>query len=141
MTGITTPRESAVPIGEVSRLTGVNIETIRYYERIGLLPPPPRTGQGRRVYRDLERRMLVFIRRGRELGFTLGEIRALLGLRSPGQATCAEVKEIASAHLADVRAKLADLRRLEVILVDAVAECERGTTPSCPMLEVLEAEA
>jgi MerR family mercuric resistance operon transcriptional regulator len=126
-------------IGEVSRLTGVNIETVRYYERIGMLAAPKRTEGGRRIYRDTDRRILIFVRRGRELGFTLDEIRTLLGLRAPGKATCAEVNEVARAHLEDIRTKLADLRRLEAILEDAVVECDKGVAPSCPMLEVLEA--
>src|SRR2546423_1095354 len=80
-----------MPIGELSRLCGVHIETIRYYEKIGMLPAPPRTESGRRVYGPKETRILVFIRRGRELGFTLDQIRALLNLGGPGKASCAEV--------------------------------------------------
>lgn len=138
---ITTARATERSIGEVSRLTGVNIETIRYYERIGMLAPPPRTQGGRRVYREVEKRMLSFIHRGRELGFTLNQIKVLLDLRAPRQATCAQVLEIANTHLADVRAKLVDLKRLEAVLVDAVAACDEGITPACPMLDVLEAAA
>ena len=88
-----------MPIGELSRLCGVHIETIRYYEKIGMLPAPPRTESGRRVYGPKETRILVFIRRGRELGFTLDQIRALLTLGGPGKASCAEVREIAEHHI------------------------------------------
>ena len=138
MAAITSPRAPSLSIGEVSRETGVNIETIRYYERVKVLPPPPRTDGGRRVYGREERRVLTFIRRGRELGFTLDEIRALLDLDAPGKASCAEVKEIASAHLASVRSKIADLALLESVLAAAVAQCTGDGVPHCPVLDVLD---
>jgi MerR family mercuric resistance operon transcriptional regulator len=93
---ITASRADGVPIGELSRRTGVHIETIRYYEKIEILPAPGRTTGGHRVYGPQEARILAFIRRGRELGFTLDEIRALLDLSGPGKASCAEVRAIAS---------------------------------------------
>jgi len=136
MTVITKSRP-VYTIGALSRLTGVNIETIRYYERVGILPAPPRTASGRRVYSATERRVLAFIRRGRELGFPLTEIRALLDLGAPGDASCGEVRDIASAHLDRVRAKIADLVKLEAILADAVALCTGDTAPVCPVLDVL----
>jgi MerR family mercuric resistance operon transcriptional regulator len=86
-----------LPIGELSRRTGVNIETIRYYERIKMLPAPPRTSSGRRVYGPTEIRSLTFIRRSRELGFTLDEIRALLAISAAdGNNTCGEVRQVAA---------------------------------------------
>ena len=90
----TSPHQlAALSIGELSRRTRVNIETIRYYERIKMLPAPPRTANGRRVYGPGDRRTLAFIRRARELGFTLGEIRALLALSGGGaQEACPEVR-------------------------------------------------
>ena len=138
MAAITNPRARSFPIGELSRRTGVNAETIRYYERVKLLPPAVRTAGGRRVYGPSDERALAFIRRGRELGFTLDQVRALLGLSAPGQASCAEVKTIASEHLADVRAKRADLARLEAILADAVSRCTDDFAPVCPVLDVLD---
>jgi len=138
MTVITNARPAALSIGELSRLTGVNIVTIRYYERVKMLPPPPRTEAGRRIYGQHDKRVLAFIRRSRELGFTLGEIRDLLDLGAPGDASCAEVKEIAGAHLASVRAKLADLARLEAVLADAVSRCTSDTAPVCPVLDILD---
>lgn len=138
MTAITTSRASAFTIGELSRSTGVNIETIRYYERLKILPSPPRTEGGRRVFGRNERRILAFIRRGRQLGFTLVEIRALLGLGAPAQASCAEVRKIASQHLRSVRERLADLTRLEAILAEAVAKCTGETAPVCPVLDILD---
>src|SRR5690348_11152054 len=98
------------PIGELSRRTGVNIETIRYYERVGILAPPPRTVSGRRVYGPAETRALSFIRRARALGFTLDEVRTLLALAAEdSRNTCAEVRDIAAGHLAEIRTKIADL--------------------------------
>lgn len=138
MSAITNARP-AFAIGELSRLTGVNIETIRYYERIGILPAPPRSASGRRIYGDAEWRVLAFIRRGRELGFSMPEIRALLDLGAPTKASCSEVRDIASAHLASVRARIADLARLEAVLAEAVAQCVGDKAPVCPVLDVLTA--
>src|SRR5229473_349005 len=109
MRAITASRAENLPIGELSRLSGVNIETIRYYERVKMLPAPPRTTSGRRVYGAMDLRILVFIRRSRELGFSPDEIRALLRLGAPGMASCSEVREIAAHHLEDIRSKLGDL--------------------------------
>src|SRR5437879_7605351 len=106
MPPITASRAETFAIGEVARLTGVNIETIRYYERIKMMPAPPRTASGRRLYGPAERRTLAFIRRSRDLGFALEEIRALLALGGPERASCADVHKIANAHLTNVRSKL-----------------------------------
>lgn len=133
---------SALSIGELSRRTGVNIETIRYYERIDMLPHPPRTASGRRVYGDAEARTLTFIRRARELGFTLDEIRALLALSvERGREACAEVRELAADHLEDVRTKIADLRAMERVLADAVRRCETGEAAGCPLIDTLSRPA
>src|SRR5712691_12870796 len=123
MRTITSSRAENLPIGKLSRLTGVNIETIRYYERVKMLPAPPRTTSGRRVYGAMDLRILVFIRRSRELGFSPDEIRALLRLGAPGTASCSEVKEIATHHLQDIRSKLGDLNKLERLLANTVARC------------------
>ena len=88
MGAITSPRAENISIGELSKQSGVNIETIRYYERIKMLPAPPRTASGRRLYGPAERRTLAFIRRSRDLGFTLEEIRALLALGGPARLMC-----------------------------------------------------
>jgi len=138
MTTITAARADGLTIGQLSKLTSVNIETIRYYEKIGMLPPPPRTEGGRRVYGRLQTRMLAFIRRARELGFSLDEIRALLRLGGPEKATCGEVKTIATRHLEDIRAKLSDLKKLERLLSKTVARCTGRATPDCPVLEILD---
>ncbi len=129
----------AIQIGELSRRTGCNIETLRYSERIGLLPAPPRRGRYRSYGREDVAR-LGFVRRARELGFTLDEVRALLGLAVGGQASCAEVRELAASHLKDVRARIADLKRMERVLADSVRACDAGRDPGCPLLDTLGAE-
>jgi MerR family mercuric resistance operon transcriptional regulator len=138
MPAVTTSRAENLRIGELSQLSGVNIETIRYYERITMLPPPPRTLSGRRIYGSTDLRALVFIRRSRELGFSLDKIRALLRLGGPGKASCREVREIAAHHLDDVRAKLGDLKKLERLLAKTVAKCTGRTAPDCPVLDILD---
>ena len=138
MPQITSSRAEALAIGGLSRLTGVNIETIRYYEKIKLIPAPLRTQGGHRLYGPRERRTLAFIRRARELGFTLDEIRALLDLGGPGKASCAEVKEIAAHHLNDIRAKIADLKKLERLLASTIAKCSGRKVPECPVVDILD---
>jgi MerR family mercuric resistance operon transcriptional regulator len=138
MPSITASRAENLPIGQLSRQSGVNIETIRYYERIRMLPPPPRSQGGRRVYDSNHLRTLVFIRRARELGFSLDEIRALIRLGGPEKATCREVREIAAHHLEDIRAKLSDLKKLERLLASTVAKCSGQTAPECPVLDILD---
>src|SRR6516225_7438309 len=138
MCAAATPSPAALSIGELSRRARVNIETIRYYERIKMLPAPPRTTNGRRVYGPVETRTLTFIRRSRELGFNLDQIRALLALSAKnGQAACAEVRELAAQHLAEVRAKIADLRAMARVLSDAVRRCDAGEEPGCPLIDAL----
>jgi MerR family mercuric resistance operon transcriptional regulator len=128
-------------IGRVARASGVHLETIRYYERIGLIPAPGRTEGGHRAYETPALRRLAFVRRARELGFSIEEIRALLGLAEPGQRACEEVRIVAEAHLKDVRAKIADLSRLQTILAETVGRCgKEGPAPSCPVLELLETD-
>ena len=138
MRRITSSRAENLPIGELSKQSGVNIETIRYYERVKMLVPPPRTASGRRVYDSTALRTLVFIRRARELGFSLNEIRALLRLGGPEKASCREVRDIAAHHLEDIRAKLGDLKKLERLLAKTVAQCSGKTAPDCPVLDILD---
>lgn len=126
-------------IGRLSVETGVNIETIRYYERIAIMPAPPRTQGGQRVYGDDHLKRLTFIRRCRELGFSLDEIRALLGLAGGHALTCAEVSGMAHAHIADIRQKVKDLRKLERVLTDLAAQCHGRKVPECPILDALSA--
>ncbi len=123
--------------GELGSATGCNIETIRYYERIGLLPEPPRSPGGHRLYGEDHLRRLTFIRRSRELGFILEEVRGLLRLVDGGSYTCAEVKTLTLDHVAEVRRKLADLRRMKRVLEEMAAECEGGEVPECPIIDAL----
>lgn len=134
---ITNARARGLTIGELSGRTGVHIETIRYYEKAGMLPAPPRTPGGRRIYGLREERTLTFIRRARELGFTSEAVRGLLALGETGTATCAEVRIIAVRHLEDIRAKVADLRKLERLLSKTVARCSGDQVPECAVLNVL----
>ena len=124
-------------IGQLAAAAGVNLETVRYYERIKLMPPPPRTASGRRAYEEGHVRKLAFIRRGRELGFRIEQIRTLLTLAEPTRPPCAEVKEVAQARLAEVRSKLSDLAKLEAILAATIAQCSGEDAPSCPVLDML----
>jgi MerR family mercuric resistance operon transcriptional regulator len=131
--------EIDIAVGELSRQTGCNIETIRYYERIGLLPKPRREkgGRFRRYDRDDVAR-LRFIRRARQLGFTLDEVRALLRLAAgDGEHVRAEARGIAAGHVADIRAKIADLQAMERVLTEAICERDAGQHPRCPLIEVL----
>lgn len=138
MRAITGLRAEELRIGELSRRTGVNIETIRYYERIKMLPKPPRTSSGRRIYGATDIRILAFIRRSRELGFSIDEIRALLGLGAPGTASCDDVKGISAHHLQDIRAKISDLAKLERLLAKTIARCSGNKVPVCPVLDILD---
>ena len=124
-------------IGRLAAQAGVNLETVRYYERVGLMPAPDRTPGGHRAYRPEHRARLAFIRRARELGFALDDIRTLLALSEPGLQSCAEVKAIASDHLHDVRVKIADLSRLAAVLEKAVRRCGAGDVLECPVIQVL----
>jgi MerR family mercuric resistance operon transcriptional regulator len=121
----------------LAKASGVHLETVRYYERIGLMPKPARAANGYRAYGPEHVRRLSFIRRAREIGFSVAQIKELLGLAEPGRASCAEVQNLAAAHLAEVRAKIADLRKLETILASALERCLSGTPPACPVLDLL----
>jgi MerR family mercuric resistance operon transcriptional regulator len=137
---ITSSRAEILPIGELSKRSGVKIETIRYYERVKMLPTPPRTASGRRLYGITDLRILAFIRRSRELGFSLDDIRALLQLERPAKPSCREVREIAAHHLEDIRAKLDDLTKLERLLANTVARCSGKRVPDCPVLDILDVQ-
>ncbi|WP_341713222.1 helix-turn-helix domain-containing protein [Erythrobacter sp.] len=125
---------------ELARKTGCNLETIRYYEKVGLLPPPPRSANGYRVYSPELVRRLRFILRARDLGFTLDEIRSLLALTDTGTQTCAEVMARTGEHIADVRAKIADLQKIEATLAATLDKCSGDDVPECPVLEAMCAD-
>jgi MerR family mercuric resistance operon transcriptional regulator len=123
-------------IGDAARRSGITVETIRYYERAGIVPGPPRTLSGRRVYDSAGISRLCLIKRCRDLGFPLAEARALLALSENIDAPCGEVKAIAEGNLAEVRRKIGALRDLEADLADLVRECAEGNT-ACPALRTL----
>jgi len=124
-------------IGELSRATGTNIETIRYYERIGLLPAPVRTAANYRSYGDGHRARLAFVRHSRELGFTIEEIRSLLDLSDDPRRDCSEADRIASRHLAQVEDKIAQLTLLRDELTRIVGRCRGGIAADCRVIEAL----
>jgi MerR family mercuric resistance operon transcriptional regulator len=131
-------RARGITAGQLAKAAGVNLETIRYYETIGLMPAPPRTSGRHRVYDDAHVRRLAFIRRGRDLGFSIEGVRALLILNDARHDSCAEAKTIAISHLNQVRHKLADLTRLESILSASVDRCTSEPLGPCPVLDMLE---
>jgi len=131
-----TTSRTTIPIGELSKRADCNIETIRYYERIGLLPIPLRRGRYR-TYGASDVRRLSFVRRARELGFPIEAVRTLLALTDSGGASCGQARNLASEHLRDVRVKIADLRRMEQVLEETVDACEAGNPVGCPLLEAL----
>ena len=124
-------------IGALSKQTGCNIETIRYYEKIHLLNVPARTEGGHRMFDHAQVKRLTFILRCRQLGFSIGEIRNLLGLVDGDAASCAEVKSVTELHLGDVRQKIHDLKNLEGVLAQMVSECTGTEVPECPIIDTL----
>ncbi len=124
--------------GELARRTGVNAETIRYYERIGMLPEPGRTEGGHRLYDEEHEQVLIFIRRARRLGFTPAEVRAILELGGPGGAACAQVRDIAEHHLGQVRAKIADLLEVDKLLAATIDRCTGDADPECAVVDMIQ---
>lgn len=122
---------------QLAHLTGCNLETIRYYEKISIMPAPPRTASGYRIYDESHISRLRFIMRARELGFAIEEIRGMLNLIEGGTQTCGEVMARTERHLAEVRAKIADLRRVEKVLAATAARCSGDAVPECPIIEAL----
>ncbi len=125
-------------IGELSNQTGCKIETIRYYEQQSLMPEPARTEGGHRLYTEEMRGRLLFIRRSRELGFSMAEIRDLLSLVDGEQISCERVKTIADEHLEDIRAKISDLRKMQRTLSALSNRCSGKDVPDCPIIDVLQ---
>lgn len=124
-------------IGRLGRLTDTKVETIRYYERIGLLPSPPRTGGNYRAYDAGHVRRLSFIRRARGLGFHLDTIRALLDVADRPDQPCADVDALARAQIREVEDKIADLTCLRDELVRIVGQCHGGRVADCHIIEAL----
>lgn len=135
---MTHARRYPIGIGELSKQTGCKIETIRYYEQQQLMPPPPRTDGGHRLYTAEMEGRLMFIRRSRELGFSMDEIRGLLSLVDGEQISCERVKAIAETHLRDIRAKISDLKKMQRTLSELASQCSGENVPDCPIIDVLQ---
>ena len=123
--------------GDVARQLDCHIETVRYYEGIGLIEPPQRTQSGHRVYGVDDVARLRFVLRLRELGFPLEDVRALLATVKTGDYACADIAAIAEQQLTEIRRKIDDLRRLERTLLRMTQQCHRGSTPDCAIIEAL----
>ena len=123
-------------IGKASKQSGVNIETIRYYEREGVVPKPGRSAGGRRLYSPDEIAKLRFVRRCRDLGFPISIIQTFLSLAAQNDRSCGEVKTMAENHLGEINAKIENLFRLREALLSLSKNCDDGTA-TCPMLEAL----
>lgn len=130
-------RVKPMKIGALAAAAGCHLETIRYYERVGLLPKPARTGSGYRAYRPGDVARLRFITRGRALGFSLDEIRSLMRLSESPDLSCADVDALARRHLDDVRGRLLDLQRMEAALVATLEQCRGGERGACAVLQTL----
>lgn len=126
-----------ISIGDLAKATGIKVETIRYYEGIGLLPAPARTGANYRSYTPGHIGRLTFIRRARDLGFSLSEVRDLLGLSDHKERSCLEVDAIARSHLSAVESKIADLDRLRRELATLINQCKHGTIAECRIIDAL----
>lgn len=127
--------KTQLTIGRLSAATGVNVETIRYYERAKLIGPPARTEGNYRTYAQADVMRLRFIKRTRDLGFSLEQVRALLSISGERERDCGTIDAIAIEHLTKVDRKIADLKALRHEPADAVARCEGGTVAECRILE------
>ena len=128
-------------IGEVAERGGVNLQTIRYYEREKLLPEPPRLASGYRVYPDQTVRRVRFIKRAQEIGFTLAEIRGLLAIRIDADRDSSEVRTLAQAKIADIEKKIQTLQLMKQVLGRITERCSGcGPTRECPILESIDSE-
>lgn len=130
---------NALTIGQVARRSGVGIETVRFYEREGLLVQPLRSSSGYRQFNEDVIARLQFIQRAKELGFTLNEIKELLSLRVDEERTCADVLSHAEAKIADIESKIKSLQRMKKALVRMTRECsDRSSDSECPILDALD---
>ena len=131
---------SGLTTGELAKRGGVNLESIRFYEREKLLPKPPRTASGYRVFNEDAVRRVQFIKRAQELGFSLREIKELLALRIEPGTSCADMRQKAEAKLTDIDQKIRDLQRMKRALGRLATACPgRGAISDCPILETLDA--
>lgn len=127
-------------IGGLAQLGGVNLETVRYYERRGLLPKPPRTEAGYRQFSPEAVHRLQFIKRAQELGFSLDEVQELLALRVDPQQNCVDIRSRAKTKIADIEQKIITLAAMKNILHGLVEQCENSASDECPILASMEQE-
>jgi MerR family mercuric resistance operon transcriptional regulator len=129
----------SLTIGQVARKAQVNVETVRYYERRGLIPRPPRRASGYRQYSEEAIKRIRFIKHAKELGFSLREIGELLSLRVDERMSCADIKRKAEVKIADINSRIATLQRMKKALMRLTSECRgKGPVSECPILEALE---
>lgn len=124
-------------IGQLAKATGTKVETIRFYEKVGLLPEPERTSANYRAYTRQHLERLSFIRKARDLGFSLDQVRALMALSDDKDRSCVAVDDIARDHLQEVERKIADLESLRVELKNIIQQCDCGTVADCRIIESL----
>lgn len=132
-----TSQKTLITIGKLSEKTGVNIETVRYYEKIGLIPKPHRSEGGNRLYNGEQVKRLAFIKRCRELGFPLDTVREFLKLVDEKSYTCAEIADISQQHLEDIRKKIRDLKKMESHMKNMLSQCKKDKTPDCAFIDIL----
>ena len=127
-------------VGEIAEKIGLNVETLRYYEKIKIMPKPKRMESRYRIYDELDLKRLLFIKRAKELGFTLKEIKELLNLKIESTATCGDVKHLAEHKLTDIEERIRDLKNIKKVLLKLITQCvcEEVSTEECPILEVIE---
>lgn len=127
----------AFPIGRAARATGTKVQTVRYYEQIGLLPPPDRTEGNQRLYTGADIARLGFIRHARRLGFSIQEIRELLQMSDRPDMRCEEVDAIAARHLEELRTRIGQMLALQAELERMVGRCANGVVADCRVIEAL----
>jgi MerR family mercuric resistance operon transcriptional regulator len=126
-------------IGQIAKASHVNIETVRYYERCGLIPKPPRSESGYRLYSEEVINLIRFIKHAKALGFSLREIRELLSLRVEEGVSCAQVKDKAEAKITEIEERIQSLKRMKNALLKLTKECTgKGPVKECPILDALE---
>jgi len=123
--------------GDLAKRTGCNAETIRYYEKIGVMPEPVRSAGGYRQYDETHEQRLRFVMRGRELGFAIDDLKSLLDLVDRNAVSCGEVEKLAKLHLRSVREKIRDLKRMERVLGETISACSGKDVPECALIDTL----
>jgi Cu(I)-responsive transcriptional regulator len=129
--------DAALSIGELARATGVPVETIRYYERLGVIPKPPRTASNYRAYTAAHEGRLKFVKRSRDLGFSLDEVSALLKLADENDQSCCDIDSLARIHLDKVERKIEALATMRDELRDMIDHCGRNTVADCRIIKTL----